>query len=98
MATRATHASRPWGPREKHPVFHAPENTYPIQPSSSFTVIHEWFRLGGVGRRGFAQRVAAAKTIGEKSLQGDLFLLDETGLRQMPRAQHVQHRTNAARG
>jgi histidinol dehydrogenase len=35
MATRATHASRPWGLREKHPVFHAPENAFPIRPPTS---------------------------------------------------------------
>jgi hypothetical protein len=35
MVTRATHASHPWRLREKHPVFHAPENTCPIRPSSS---------------------------------------------------------------
>jgi hypothetical protein len=27
--------------REKRPVFHAPENTYPIPPSSSLSVVHE---------------------------------------------------------
>jgi ribosome-binding factor A len=35
MATRATHASRPWGLREKRPVFHAPGNAFRTQPPSS---------------------------------------------------------------
>jgi glutamine synthetase len=37
LATRATHASHPWGLREKHPVFHALENACPIQPPSSIS-------------------------------------------------------------
>jgi dihydropteroate synthase len=32
MATRATHAWRPWRLREKHPVFHAPGNEFPEPP------------------------------------------------------------------
>src|SRR5258708_3337124 len=36
MVPRATHASRPWGLREKRPVFQAPENACPIQPPSSW--------------------------------------------------------------
>src|SRR5208282_3039190 len=31
-------------------VLHAPENTYLIQPSSSFSVVHEWFRLAFAAR------------------------------------------------
>ncbi|MGO9515079.1 MAG: hypothetical protein ACLP2F_15760 [Steroidobacteraceae bacterium] len=50
LATRCNPASlqagfrHPWRTRSApapSPVFHAPENTYPIQPSSSFSVIHE---------------------------------------------------------
>src|SRR5258707_14172725 len=53
-------------------------------------------RSGGVSGRRCVHGVDATETVGEEGLQPDLFLFDETRLRQMAGAEHVEHGTDTA--
>src|ERR1700722_15120150 len=55
-------------------------------------------RLSGRIRRRRRDRVAAAESIGEELREADLLLPEEAGLRELPEAQQVEHRANAAGG